>query len=64
MVKATNERVYFRYIEMPCCKQQLCWVNPRFPNYCPECGKFVAATVMEGVVGSDENATLRWSWAP
>lgn len=23
---------------MPCCGQLLCWVNPRIPNFCPECG--------------------------
>src|SRR5262245_26836305 len=28
--------VHFRLIQMPCCGQMLCWVNPRLPNYCPE----------------------------
>jgi hypothetical protein len=23
---------------MPCCHILICWVNPRRPNYCPECG--------------------------
>jgi len=23
----------FRFIQMPCCGQMLCWVNPRLPNY-------------------------------
>jgi len=31
-------RAHFRLIEMPCCAQVLCWVNPRLPNHCPECG--------------------------
>lgn len=33
-----NEKVQFRLFLMPCCGQSLCWVNPRLPNYCPECG--------------------------
>lgn len=36
-----NEQVRFRLFEMPCCKHSLCWLNPRLPNYCPECGKLV-----------------------
>lgn len=28
-------RAHFRLIEMPCCAQVLCWVNPRLPNHCP-----------------------------
>ncbi len=31
----------FRLFLMPCCYHMLCWVNPRFPNYCPECGTHV-----------------------
>jgi hypothetical protein len=42
MIKVPEfERVRFTLISMPCCRQQLCWVNPRPPNYCPECGKSV-----------------------
>lgn len=37
----TNELVPFRLIQMPCCHTLLCWVNPRRPSYCPECGKHV-----------------------
>lgn len=37
----TNEKVQFRLILMPCCHTLICWVNPRMPNYCPECGKYV-----------------------
>lgn len=54
-----NERVVFRLIEMPCCKLQFCWVNPRFPNYCPECGKFVYPQVQKGVLVKDEDAFLK-----
>ena len=32
---------YFRYILCPECGQLLCWVNPRLPNYCPECGRHI-----------------------
>lgn len=38
-----KEKVLFRLIVTPCCSQMLCWVNPRLPNYCPECGKFIYA---------------------
>jgi ribosomal protein S27E len=36
-----NEKVPFRLIECPECHITLCWVNPRLPNYCPECGKHI-----------------------
>jgi len=39
--ESVRELVKFRLFKMPCCGQMLCWVNPRTPNYCPECGKFV-----------------------
>jgi hypothetical protein len=40
MTKSTksHERVPFRHLHMPCCNIILCWVNPRRPMYCPECG--------------------------
>lgn len=37
-MSATNEQVPFRLLRMPCCHTLICWVNPRRPNYCPECG--------------------------
>lgn len=37
----SREQVLFRLIRMPCCQHQLCWVNPRLPSYCPECGTAV-----------------------
>ena len=40
-----KSRAHFRVLLMPCCGQMLCWVNPRLPNYCPECGKFIYAIV-------------------
>jgi DNA-directed RNA polymerase subunit RPC12/RpoP len=36
-----RERVTFRYIQCPECGTLLCWINPRLPNYCPECGKHI-----------------------
>lgn len=35
------EIINFRLFRMPCCGQMLCWVNPRLPTHCPECGKSV-----------------------
>lgn len=36
-----TEFVVFRLLHMPCCGQQVCWINPRWPNYCPECGALI-----------------------
>lgn len=54
----TTERVVFRHIHTPCCGTLLCWVNPRLPNYCPECGKFIISEVKECVTTFDDNAKL------
>jgi hypothetical protein len=35
---SVRERIQFRLIQTPCCGTMLCWVNPRLPTYCPECG--------------------------
>lgn len=53
-----TERVMFRLFEMPCCGHLLCWVNPRHPTYCPECGKMVHREIRGAVVSFDESATL------
>ena len=45
----TWERVHFRLIEMPCCHTLYCHINPRLPNYCPECGKRCYAEVKSGI---------------
>lgn len=61
---ATNERVVFRLIVMPCCNHQLCWVNPRYPSHCPECGQHIYARLRADpscIMITDENATLRYS---
>lgn len=40
-MKKPNNYVQFRLLRMPCCGILICWVNPRRPMYCPECGKNV-----------------------
>jgi hypothetical protein len=52
------ERVTFRLMRMPCCGQLLCWVNPRYPNYCPECGKYVFDQIKSCVLVLDSAAML------
>jgi hypothetical protein len=54
----TRQRVPFRLIVMPCCSTQLCWVNPRLPNYCPECGERAYAALKFG--GVLVEATEAW----
>lgn len=56
-VKQT-EYVSFRLLVTPCCGAALCWVNPRFPNYCPECGKSIFPAIRGGVMLHDPDATL------
>lgn len=53
-----NQRVPFRLIKMPCCGHQCCWVNPRLPNYCPECGKVVLPRLAEAILFTDFDAEL------
>lgn len=43
-----NEKVQFRLFHMPCCGTLICWVNPRLPNYCPECGQRVYMELKTG----------------
>src|SRR4051812_33017599 len=45
----TTERVVFKLIQMPCCGHLLCWVNPRYPTFCPQCGENIFTRVKEGV---------------
>jgi len=56
-----NERVPFRLFKMPCCGFQLCWVNPRLPTYCPECGELVFHNLQheQNVLLKDDNAWLK-----
>jgi hypothetical protein len=55
-----TERVTFRLIQMPCCGHALCWVNPRFPNFCPQCGNHIFTKVKQGVLLTDTEATLNY----
>jgi hypothetical protein len=41
-----NEKIPFRLFHMPCCNHPLCWVSPRLPNHCPECGANVLLALM------------------
>lgn len=54
----THERVPFRLIQTPCCSTLLCWVNPRLPSHCPECGKPIYPDVRSCVMLYDSNALL------
>jgi hypothetical protein len=56
-----TQRVHFKLTSMGCCGQLLCWVNPRPPNYCPECGKFCYPEVKGWVVNDDSNAMLTYT---
>lgn len=56
----TTERVTFKYLNMHCCGIQLCWVNPRLPMYCPECGKHVYPQV-RGDVNLSCDATITYT---
>jgi hypothetical protein len=46
---------------MECCGHLLCWVNPRLPSYCPECGKFVYPRVRSWVTLRDDDAALHYA---
>jgi hypothetical protein len=54
----THERIQFRLLHMHCCGHLLCWVNPRLPSYCPECGRHVYPNVREDVRISDSEAHI------
>ena len=55
---AYTERVVFRLIPMACCGHILCWVNPRWPTFCPQCGERVYPAVKGWVTVRDEEAIL------
>ncbi len=59
-VTAINERIHFRLIYMECCGHLLCWVNPRFPTHCPECGRLIYPQIRGWVTTEDPNAHLRF----
>jgi hypothetical protein len=57
----TNDMIQFRLLQMPCCHMLLCWVNPRLPNYCPECGTHIFLKLKSGEYTrvNDKDAVLR-----
>lgn len=55
-----SQVVILRVIHMPCCHHQVCWVNPRLPNYCPECGVFIFEKVRAGIMAQYDNALLHF----
>jgi hypothetical protein len=56
------QRVHFRLLNMDCCHVLLCWVNPRLPMYCPECGKFCYPAVKGWITDmNDDNAILTYT---
>lgn len=61
----TIEMVKLQVFHMPCCGSQICWVNPRLPNYCPECGEQVYMKLkfesMTHCIYRDEKAMLHHS---
>lgn len=61
--EATNERVNFRLFQMPCCGHHLCWVNPRLPTFCPECGTSVYLKLRDGActLVNDQEAWLKYA---
>lgn len=60
-----RERIIFRLIQAPCCNTMLCFVNPRLPNYCPECGTFIFPDLRvhhpERILITDEKAWIEYS---
>jgi hypothetical protein len=52
-----HERVPFRLLSCPKCRFLCCWINPRLPNYCSECGKAIVAW-NERVMMADDEAIL------
>ena len=59
-MKRNSEKVLFTLIQTPCCHTLLCWVNPRMPNYCPECGKRIMLKKRGShIIHQDDDARLR-----
>jgi hypothetical protein len=57
------ERVRFTLIVTPCCHTMLCYVNPRMPNYCSECGErlFAMKKNPEAILFTDYDAQLKYN---
>jgi hypothetical protein len=55
-----TERVHFRVVNMECCHTVVCLVNPRFPNYCPECGARCYPQIKQWVVSDSPDACIKY----
>lgn len=55
-----TERVHFRLLHTHCCGALLCWVNPRLPSFCPECGEKVYPEIKADVRFEDTSAMLKY----
>lgn len=43
-----------------CARWPLCWINPRLPNYCPECGTFVYSELKDPAQGWTKHSEVLW----
>lgn len=62
-MSVTSERVVFRMIQCPKCNHLLCWLNPRLPTYCNECGQMIIGALRTDpskIVVADHGAHLRY----
>lgn len=63
-MKNASERVTFTLIHTPCCHTILCYVNPRMPNYCSECGERFPGGIHrshpQSILFRDDNAWLKY----
>ena len=58
-MKRSSEKILFTLIQTPCCSALLCWVNPRMPNFCPECGAAIWLKKRgEHIIHQDDDARL------
>lgn len=60
----STEVVPFRLIHTECCGTLLCWVNPRLPSFCPECGKPCYPDVRGWIVSEDQRGILKLRITP
>jgi hypothetical protein len=45
---SVSEKIPFRLFHMPCCKEMVCWIMPRYPTFCPRCGKHILLELKSG----------------
>ena len=59
-MRSVNEKIPFRLFHLECCGHLLCWINSRYPTYCPECGKSIYLEIKSSVAIVDLNAHIRY----